>query len=362
MGFYQWIKERLKANESQKFQSQLDYVKQPFMTPASETPEQKEKDPKAQEPERTDTTKEIDEYTYFEDIENQRLLQRQAPRTNKPSDKLETTLFKSSSIAGVYAILSSLTVLYLIAYSVFFGAKSYQEYSLNKEIHIISYFSLQSVNPLVFYSANCCTSVLGILVVMLVILNMKNNRLFFSKYMQYLSLATLGMVGSMAFMVTITVGFLGQLVDLKNLEVLVSNRSNMTLNQICLLSRVWLLGAFTCLYFYIGGNTRPGIIINRAILERKQEWFNYKILVLIYMVIFSLIYILSIVVFKCKAIANDNLNGNFIKDMAPYICSIMPYILHVFFDLLIFTFCEDLSHISISLIETKKEIDDKNIL
>ena len=305
------------------------------------------KDPKQQKSTFTDDTSE-----YFmeeeDEAENKLLLKEiknpmytNNTNTHSSSNTKSLKIISASNIPLLYFFLScSLipTILFINSNSQQTPSILYYSYLGKAKVPLLSYFALQRVAPVVYHMINLISGLLGLLTVVLVLLYMKRN-ISNKKFIANISLVSEKIklyiacfFGILAFVLTIGSAIFA-ITDSSDFQATFYKElgSRFSFYEFIFLTKVFFLLTW-CVFILLMNSPNEYDNNSSSNPANKEEmaWYNYKLISMIYLTVFSLIYFIT----RLNIIRVSQ-----IQEIIPFIAAIFPYICHIMFDLVVLTFC-----------------------
>ncbi len=265
--------------------------------------------------------------------------------------------------------LSTLTLIYLVLNisqiaSLLF-IKWYQAIELESDIKfhhtvIPNFFKLKNINPIVFNIFTLTVAVVGLLIILSLFIVAKLDR-----YQKIIKNSQFGLYALLVFgvisqIIQVLIAYLVFNNDIGNINKELKKETSLEIEELIFLSYLIffeLFGVFASIELYMIQS------LNVNNYEKKENWTSYKVICLMYLITFTIIY-LFVFLHKNNLIGMMLKNMKYIETYYDIILAVFPYTLHIIIGLFMVTFYNDLQYFSFGVYTKKSEseqmYDDNN--
>jgi hypothetical protein len=280
-------------------------------------------------------------------------------------------VLSASRFPYIYGFFGTLTIVYMIVCEYFNKSTNELYYELGpSRAKFISLYDLPRINNFAFNLLNTCTGFTGLGIVFVVYFNLyikyKINK--FSTF-QFVKLFLSILLGIISNLFHILFGLLFIINGANKFNFKLKNEVNITVFQFLFSTQIVFSILFgfltTCIIYSL--KSRPSYSIHQETSiesNNDQKWLNYKILNIVYLLLFSIIYCLILLHsnnFILTSISFENVKSHYI-----FIIAILPYVLYFLNISLYVVFYEELRNSNVTFLQSTDKIDyennDKNIL
>ena len=226
--------------------------------------------------------------------------------------------------------------------------KNKQKIILNSDVNINnmifhSYYDLDLINPLIYKIYTFITTIAG-MVIVITIFSIMHQRFKVPEYKTHsIKLYIMIIFGIVGNSITFIKGFM-PLMHYDDLIQTINNELKIEISQLLFL--IWI---FFSVFFAIYSMNILKLLRSKQsmTLNNEENWYNYKILIIIYLNITTLIYVGFIL--HQNNILKFNLFQNFVEGNMNYVLLLFPYFIHTIHAILILSYYFELKYLNIAL-------------
>jgi hypothetical protein len=268
---------------------------------------------------------------------------------------LVTNVSNLSLLPPLYLFINVATIVILLIYKLKDNV-TFKNDILIGDTKVTNYFNLFKVNHFVFHLYTCANSITGVIFVFLLFSLLKQKFKSPENEKHSFKLHILLILGFLTHLISLGVGFIPYVDNYKQANHIMLNEIKIELSQFLFLTMNFFFILFG-IYSLICLNVLRNYKVRN---EAKENWFIYKVITLIYLSCFTVIYLL-ILLFKNKVIS-FGLSENALAKHQNYVLALFPYFIHILSGLLIFSFYYEFKSVNLTLSETLEgeNLDDES--
>ncbi len=251
------------------------------------------------------------------------------------------------SILPVIYLISSLVIIIILLFIRYINQIEFSTDIKYKNIKIPNYYDLQKINPYIYNVYTCSTSITGLSIV-IILYSVLKQRFKVPEYQNHtykLNIMTLfGLISNLLnFAMGITPPIFENYYNVvkeiqTNMEIDFSHLTFLTFVFFTILFSVYSLSVLSLL------RGKNNLNANRM---NEEIWYIYKLITLIYLCCFTLVYIAFLL--HGSKIFKIGFLENMIKDYYITVIGMFPYFIHVINSVLMFTFYFELKFVNLAL-------------
>ena len=298
------------------------------------------------------------------DIENSSLCSLLDEQEYKNNQHIRKKYLEASTIPNKKNKLSTLTLIYLILnFSILIFMISLKEVN---NLHLDSdraygntklpkYFHLKQVDPIIFNMLSVISAVIGLIIVLAIYLiaNNDRNKKIIKTNKFCLNFALL--FGVISQLIQIFMAYDVFLTQIKNINIELKKAVSIELEEIIFIFYVIIFELFGIFSSIELSRVQETNAIN---LEEKEKWLSYKVISLMYLIMFTFIYVF-VFLHKSTLLGLQLSNMEYLFVYYKIILSVFPYIIHINIGIFMFTFYEDLCSFSFGIYTRKIDYEQQ---
>jgi hypothetical protein len=261
-----------------------------------------------------------------------------------------------SILPSIYLLISIFTILILL-FLKFKGKIVLNSDAVVNNMIIPNYYDLQKINPTIYHIYTCITSFAGIAIVF-ILFSVLKQRFKVPEYQNHnFKLYIMVIFGFISNFLNFAKGFSPYIENYELIVKKIEENIKIDLSHLLFLTFIFFTVLFSIYSIYIldllrgdKNNESNDIFLSTSYRNRNQDdnWFNYKIVILCYLCIFTLVYVVFLLHNNKIFIFWNSLNSLIDENLSFVIC-FFPYFIHTINAVLMFSFYFEMKYVNLAL-------------
>jgi hypothetical protein len=258
-----------------------------------------------------------------------------------------TNNFATLSIIPSLYLLTSIFTLLILLFLKYKHKISFPSDMQIGDLKIPNYYELAKVNPLIFYIYTCITSLTGLCIVF-ILFSVLKQRFKVPEYQDHtFKLYIMMIFGFISNLLNFAKGFYPYIENYDNLVREIQKDIKIDLSHLLFLTLIFFSVLFSVYSLTVLDLIRTKHHNGNAFALNEDNWYNFKIITLCYLCIFTLIYVIFLL--HDNNIYLMKIFQSYVDEHLVFVVTVFPYFIHVINAVLVFSFYFELKYVNLAL-------------
>lgn len=246
-----------------------------------------------------------------------------------------------SILPSLYLFVSLITILILL-FLKYKNKITFNSDVIINNLKIPNFYDLPKIHPLFYHFYTGTTSVIGLAIVF-ILFSVLKQRFKVPEYQDHtFKLYIMMIFGFISNCLNLAKGFSNYIQNYDIIALKIQTDLKIDISYLLFITYIF----FTVL-FSIYSIRVLQLLRTKQSTENDENWYHYKVIILWYLVIFTLIY--AIFILHDTNRITLNIFNNYIENHSLFVITVFPYFLHVLNAILVFSFYFELKYVNMAL-------------